>query len=150
MATARVDDVGADHAQADIFLHAGQQHLASVLRTMSRIQVVVLDDVEQRLGRHDPLADDLHTLVGVRSHGGAHQILRHLLLLDEDRRRGAVVRRQQQRERDRHDQSGRKGRGQQAPAVLRRSQVFTNSGWLVDRCIHQEVTTIARGAAASS
>ena len=55
------------------------------------IKIVALDDAEQRLGRHDALADHLDALIRVGGDGGAHQLLRHLLLLDEDRAGRAVM-----------------------------------------------------------
>ncbi len=96
-ALARVHHVRADHREMDVLAHLRQQHFARLALPQRRVQVVALDDAQQVVGRHDPLADDLDALVGEARDRRLHQIGRQLLLLDQDRAGRAVGRRPQQR-----------------------------------------------------
>jgi hypothetical protein len=63
-AAARIDHVGADHVHADVAAHFRQQHLARLLVADVWVQVVALDQSQQILRGHHPLADHLHALIG--------------------------------------------------------------------------------------
>ena len=134
---APVDHIRVDDIELDVLAHAIEDFLAGLVLPQPRIQVVLVDDLQQPGARHHLLGDDLDALVGVAADGAAHQVLGDLLFFDQDGRRGSVDRRQHDRD-DGGDQQHQAGRDQHrlVPASDRRDVVVQVPLGFVDEFFH--------------
>ena len=88
-----VNHVGADRRDGNVFTHVLDHRFQRLAAAILGVQVVLLDNPAQiRVGQH-ALRNHLDTLVGEAGHHRAHEILRHLLLLDQNHRARLVDRR---------------------------------------------------------